>query len=858
MVSAPYRPDELEPALQERWDKEGAFEARQGEPAGKKYYCLSMFPYPSGRLHMGHVRNYSIGDAISHFKRARGYEVLQPIGWDAFGMPAENAAIQGGAHPAQSTAENIAQMRVQLKRLGFSYDWSRELTTCEPDYYRWEQWFFIRLWEKGLAYRAEADVNWDPVDQSVLANEQVVDGRGWRSGALVERRRIPQWSLRITRYAEELLAGLDDLEHWPEAVCTAQRNWIGRSLGYRVRFMLEDGDEKACTEAVLGEDTTEADKHSLEVFTTRLDTLMGVTFVVVAANHPILSRVSAGKRKEVQDFAAVLARTQVSEEEIAKAEKDGVDTGLRVRHPISGELLSVWAANFVLLDYGTGAVMSVPAHDERDFEFARAKGLPVRYVVHSASGDEDDPQPCPAEDGADLTQAQTLRGELVHSGAYDGLASDVAMERFCAELKPRGLATDDIRYRLRDWGVSRQRYWGTPIPMIHCDDCGVVPVPDEDLPVVLPLDVKVDGYGSPLVKLDAWRKVACPKCGGVATRETDTFDTFMESSWYFARYASPHSAGAMLDEEAAHWLPVDQYIGGVEHAILHLLYARFFFKAMRDCGLVEGDEPFTRLLTQGMVRYQGSKMSKSVGNTVDPQPLVEAHGADAVRLAMLFAAPPEKDFDWTDGGLEGASRFLRRLWRAVSQFTQHAHVAPPQSGAGAGKEGGPALELRRKAHQTLAKVTRDYEERLAFNTAIAALMELLNAVPVEAEEADVHLAAGEALRLIVQMLAPICPHICDALWTQLGGSQSVREVPWPQPEPALLQSEMRRVVVQIDGKMRGTFEAPTDADEATLRVAAEAEENARRHLKGRRIQRVVVAGGGRAVSFVTTPDASGD
>lgn len=889
----PYRPAELEARVQARWREQGSFAAPDLAPdqagagdAAAKYYCLSMLPYPSGRIHMGHVRNYSIGDAISRFWRMRGRVVLQPMGWDAFGMPAENAAMRQDTHPRTWTLDNIRQMRGQLQRLGYAYDWGRELATCEPEYYRWEQWFFLRLLERGLAYRAEAEVNWDPVDQTVLANEQVEDGKGWRSGAPVERKRVEQWFLRITDYAEELLQGLDMLEpHWPRAVVAAQRNWIGRSEGAMVRFALDggDGDGGAGGGAALPEGLAE-----LQVFTTRLDTLASCTFLAVAPDHQLLQHCPDQARAgEVADFVRRCAQTGTAEADLAKAPKDGVDSGWRVRHPLSGKLLPVWGANFVLSGYGTGAIMGCPGHDMRDWEFATQMGLPIVQVVARLDGHG---KPV----AHDLSQGP-LQGEegavLVASGEYNGLTPEQGRARIMAALQGGGGARPQVQYRLRDWGVSRQRYWGTPIPVIHCPACGHVPVPDDQLPVQLPVREGATGAAPPLAD-DAWaqwRQVPCPKCGGEAQRETDTFDTFVESSWYFSRYATSLRQEGMVDAAANRWLPVDQYIGGVEHAVLHLLYARFFHRAMRDCGLVDSDEPFARLLTQGMVLKDGKKMSKSLGNIVDPEDLLQQHGADAVRLATLFMAPPEQTLEWSEAGLGGAGRFLRRLWRTAMAAAEQAREAGGEGegdkddgakakasgddggegeGAKAKASGGeaawqrlrelagahPALaELRRAAHEAVQKAESEYGGRLAFNTAIAAFMELLNLV--EKAPADAPGAAEvvrEALLLLVQGMAPITPHICDALWRELGGAGHLESAPWPQADPQALQRQQQTLVVQVDGKVRDSFAVEAGLDDAELQRLTMQREAVQQWLRERELVRVIVVRG-KLVNLVTKP-----
>ncbi|MCI0517416.1 MAG: leucine--tRNA ligase, partial [Woeseiaceae bacterium] len=689
-----YEPEKVEARARAVWEQERCFEVGE-DPDKEKFYCLTMFPYPSGQLHMGHVRVFTISDVIARYQRMQGKHVLQPMGWDAFGMPAENAAIQRGIPPAKWTYKNIDYMRGQLKRLGYGYDWSREVTTCRPEYYRWEQWLFTRLFRKGLVYRKNSVVNWDPVDQTVLANEQVIDGRGWRSDALVERREIPQWFMKITAYAEELLDNLDRLDGWPEPVKTMQRNWIGRSEGIELAFAVENEDEP------------------LRVFTTRPDTLMGVTYMAVAAEHPLAVKAAAGNPK-IAALVEECKKTQAAEAALETMEKKGMPLGISAIHPLSGAEVPLWVANFVLMGYGTGALMAVPGHDHRDWEFAKKYGLPIRQVVEPLDGSKIDVQGAPFID----------YGRVVNSGEMDGMSYAEAFDWIARKFEAEGLGERRINYRLRDWGVSRQRYWGAPIPIIYCDDCGAVPVPDEQLPVVLPEDVEFTGVGSPLKQMPEFYQASCPQCGKAARRETDTFDTFVESSWYFARYTCPDNASAMLDERESYWMPVNQYTGGIEHAILHLLYARFFQKLLRDEGLSAADEPFTNLLTQGMVLKDGAKMSKNKGNTVDPQVLIDRYGADTVRLFMMFAAPPEQALEWSDEGVQGAFRFLKRFWTAV-----HTHVAQPR-----GEKVNPALldgsqkELRRKTHQTIAKVSDDIGRRYTFNTAIAAVMELLNAV----------------------------------------------------------------------------------------------------------------------------------
>ena len=813
-----YNPQEIEARIQQQWEDNATFRAVEDETR-EKYYCLSMFPYPSGQLHMGHVRNYTIGDVIARYQRMLGKNVLQPMGWDAFGLPAENAAIKNKVAPAKWTYENIDYMRGQLKRLGFGYDWERELATCHPAYYRWEQWFFTRLFEKGLVYKKTAVVNWDPVDQTVLANEQVIDGKGWRSGAPVERREIPQWFLKITDYAQQLLDDLDQLDGWPEQVRTMQRNWIGRSEGVELQF------------------TVEGEVELLSVYTTRPDTLMGVTCVAVASQHPLAIKAAAG-HPELQAFIEECAHTRVAEADMATLEKKGVDTGLKAIHPVSGESIPVWSANFVLMEYGSGAVMSVPAHDQRDYEFARACNLPVKQVIF------------PADDTveADMTAAAfTEKGVLGNSGRFDGLTSAQAFDAIAEYLEKQGKGSKMVNFRLRDWGVSRQRYWGCPIPMINCPDCGSVAVPEDQLPVRLPEDVVPEGAGSPLKKDRAFIETDCPQCGGPAERETDTFDTFFESSWYYARYTCKDSDQRMLDERVSYWTPVDQYVGGIEHAVLHLLYARFFHKLMRDLGLVQGDEPFRQLLTQGMVNKDGSKMSKSKGNTVDPQALIDRYGADTVRLFMMFAAPPDQGLEWSDSGVEGASRFLKRVWKAVA-----GHVG--------GDDAVQALQLdslsdeqkafRRKLHETIEKVSHDVGVRHTFNTAIAANMELLNELGrFNDDSAQGRALVQEALESSVLMLSPIVPHIAQQLWRELGHDEGIVDCRWPQADAQALVKDSIELVIQVKGKMRGKITVPADADDETIQAAAINESNVQRYIEGKELRKVIIVPG-RLVNLV--------
>ncbi len=850
-----YHPGTIEPRVQSFWTESHAFRASEDSDR-EKFYCLSMFPYPSGRLHMGHVRNYTIGDVISRVQRMLGKSVLQPMGFDAFGLPAENAAIQNGVPPVAWTDDNMAYMKGQLKRLGFGYDWERELATCKPDYYRWEQWFFTRLMEKGIAYKRMAVVNWDPVDQTVLANEQVIDGRGWRSGALVERREIPQWFLKITAYADELLNDLDLLDGWPEQVKTMQRNWIGKSEGMTIRFAIADQPEQ------------------LEIYTTRPDTLLGVTYVAVAAQHPLALR-AAETNADVAAFVAECKTQTTMEADMATMEKKGVATGFYAIHPVTGDKVPVWVANFVLMEYGTGAVMAVPGHDQRDWEFASKYALPIVQVIEAVNGDV-----------VDLSKAAyTEKGRCVNSGEFNGLDFSAAFAAIENHLRAKNAGEKKVNFRLRDWGVSRQRYWGCPIPVINCADCGAVPVPADQLPVVLPLDVTIDGSGSPLKKMDDWKRCSCPKCGKPAERETDTFDTFMESSWYYARYACPDSKDKMLDDRAKYWTPVDQYIGGIEHAILHLLYARFFHKLMRDEGLVDSDEPFTRLLTQGMViadtfyrldpdgkktwfnpadveielddkarpvaaRYKGDgqavhiggseKMSKSKNNGVDPQKMIDQYGADTVRLFMMFASPPEQQLEWSDAGVEGAQRFLRRLWKAVFAHRANGLVAPLNTAAL-----NPAQkELYAKANETLKKAGDDMQRRYTFNTAIAAVMELLNAINkfVALDEQD-RAVVQHALETGVLILSPITPHICHELWHCLGKTTAINTEQWPDVDESALQRDSITVVVQVNGKLRSRLELPANATQELAERLALADEHVKRFTDGLSVKKVIYVAG---------------
>ena len=779
-----------------------------------------MFPYPSGRLHMGHVRNYTIGDVISRYQRMQGKNVLQPMGWDAFGLPAENAALKNKVPPAKWTYENINYMRGQLQRLGFAYDWNRELATCTPEYYRWEQWLFTRLLEKGLVYKKKSIVNWDPVDQTVLANEQVIDGRGWRSGELVERREISQWFLKITRYADELLECVQSLDGWPEQVRTMQQNWIGRSEGLQFKFDVEH------------------DLPSIEVYTTRPDTLMGVSYLAIAPEHELATR-AADNNSAVAAFIEKCKQRKVAEAEINTAEKEGIETGLFALHPITGEPLPIWIANFVLIEYGTGAVMSVPAHDQRDWEFAHKYQLPIRQVITP----DKESQACDIEQ-----QAFVDHGVLINSGEWDGLTSKQAFSAISETIEKQQRGERCVNFRLRDWGISRQRYWGCPIPVIYCEHCGAVAVPEQDLPVTLPENVEVTGAGSPLGTLEEFVNVNCPKCGNAARRETDTFDTFFESSWYYARYCCVDNPVSMLDERANYWLPVDQYIGGIEHAVLHLLYARFFHKLMRDEGLLNSDEPFTNLLTQGMVLKDGSKMSKSKGNTVDPEQLIEQFGADTVRLFTMFAAPPDNSLEWVDTGVDGSARFLKKLWRFVylhlqGNTSQVAAVKKDQLNAS-------QKECRHKIHSTIKKVSDDIGRRYTFNTAIAANMELLNELSAFKAESDVdHALVREGIEAIVLMLAPIVPHICSELWAGLGHASPVEDQSWPQADAQALERDSIELILQVNGKLRDKITIDANADEETIKTAALNSEKIQTRISDQPVKKVIVVKG-RLVNIV--------
>jgi leucyl-tRNA synthetase len=810
-----YDPAVTEADVQDYWRTNGTFEVSENSTK-PKFYCLAMFPYPSGQLHMGHVRTYTLGDVIGRFQRLQGKNVLQPMGWDAFGLPAENAAIKHKVAAAKWTSRNINHMKQQFKRMGFAYDWTRELATCDPDYYRWEQWFFTRMFRKGLVYRKSAWVNWDPVDQTVLANEQVIDGRGWRSDALVERRELAQWFLKITDYAEELLDYLDRLPGWPDKIKIQQRNWIGRSEGVQITFpfSFEASDEAA-------------GKDDVTVYTTRPDTLMGATYLAVAPQHALATR-AARDNPELKEFLEECNRTKVAEADMARLEKKGMATGLKARHPLSGEDIPIWVANFVLMEYGSGAVMSVPAHDHRDWEFARKYGLPIVQVIAPSP---DSPDECNLD-----VEAYVTHGVLINSGEFDGLNYDEALNAIAAALAEKNLGEKQINYRLRDWGVSRQRYWGCPIPIIHCEQCGDVAVPDADLPVILPTDVEFDGVGSPIKKMPEWFETRCPECGRDAVRETDTFDTFMESSWYYARFASSNYSGGMLDERARYWNSVDHYVGGEEHAILHLLYARFFHKVMRDEGMVTTDEPFEKLLMLGMVLQDGVKMSKSAGDAGDPQKLIEQYGADAVRMAMMFAAPPEQSFEWTENGVESANRWLRtRLWNPVV-----AHLK-----AGGVQEIDKASlnvsqkDIRRITHETLAKAYDDYGRRLTFNTIIAAVMSLMNKVlKFQDDSPQGRAVVREALNVAVLTMSPITPHIAHQLWQKLNG-ENMNDAVWMPVDESALEKSVIQIVIQVNGKLRGKLDISPDMDGGEIQLQARRLKNVEKFIHGKSVRKVI-------------------
>ncbi len=854
MMQETYQPQQIESAVQKQWEDNQVFRA-VADSNREKFYCLSMFPYPSGRLHMGHVRNYTIGDVVSRYQRMQGKNVMQPMGWDAFGMPAENAAIKNNTAPAKWTKENIGYMKNQLKSLGFGYDWDREIATCDPEYYRWEQWFFTKLIDKGLAYKKTSAVNWDPVDQTVLANEQVIDGCGWRSGAPVVRKEIPQWFIRITDYAEELLNDLDQLDGWPDQVKAMQRNWIGKSRGVQMKFGIQGRDDE------------------LEIYTTRPDTLMGVSYVAVAAGHP-LAQEAAANNAELAAFIEECKQSGTAEADLATKEKVGMKTGLTAIHPISGKEVDIWVANFVLMEFGTGAVMAVPAHDQRDWEFATKYGIDINQVIEPLAS---------SDDSINLSEAAyTEKGTLVNSGEFDGLEFEKAFDAIAAKLAESGKGEIKVNYRLRDWGVSRQRYWGSPIPVIRTEDGDTTPTPEDMLPVELPTDVVMDGVNSPIKNNPDFENIELN--GAPAFRETDTFDTFMESSWYYARYCSP-KADQMLDpQEANYWLPVDQYIGGIEHAILHLLYARFFHKLLRDAGLVESDEPFKSLLCQGMVladayyylndnggkewvnpaevdverddkgrmisvkrlsdglplEYAGmSKMSKSKNNGIDPQEAIEQYGADTVRLYTMFAAPPEQTLEWSESGVQGSQKFLQRVWRLAYELRQHETVSVAVDALSKSDK-----DARRKLHETIAKVSDDIGRRYNFNTGIAAIMELMKTLTkldlnVESSRA----VAAEAMDAIIRMLSPMAPHITQELWVAFGNEGLVIDANWPSVDESALVADSIQLVVQVNGKLRAKLDVPASASKDELESMAMADDAVQRNIDGKTVRKVIVVPG---------------
>lgn len=790
-----YDPQTIETEVKKYWDDNHCFEVKEDSDK-EKFYCLSMLPYPSGNIHMGHVRNYTIGDVVARYQRMLGKNVLQPFGWDAFGLPAENAALEHKLAPSTWTRKNIAQMREQIQQLGFAIDWTRELATCDPDYYKWEQWLFIKMYEKGLVYKKDAEVNWDPVDKTVLANEQVVNGRGWRSGAIVERKTISQWFLKITDYADELLECLDQLEGWPEQVRIMQRNWIGRSKGVELSFGVADSDAK------------------LDVFTTRPDTLMGVTYVAVAAGHE-LAKKAAEANPQIAAFIEKCHNIKVAEAEIATMEKEGIATGLTAIHPITGKEVPIWIANFVLMEYGSGAVMAVPAHDQRDFEFAQKYGLEIKPVIKPQDGSH-----------WDFSKAAfTEKGILENSGQFNDLTSEQAFSAIAEFLQTQNKGTIKINYRLRDWGVSRQRYWGSPIPMVHCSKCGTVPVDIKDLPVKLPENVTLEQPGSPLADMPEFVDTICPKCGAAAKRETDTFDTFVESSWYYARYCCNDQMNAMLDQRANYWLPVDQYIGGIEHAVMHLLYARFFHKVMRDFGLVNSDEPFTKLLTQGMVLKDGSKMSKSKGNTVSPQEIIDKYGIDTARLFMMFAAPPEQSLEWSDSGVEGSYKFLRKLWLFIYDHRE----------AIINSQGKSQSNKRQELHTILQQANHDME-RLQLNTVVSAAMKIFNLLSKENDIAFIR----EAIDILLRLLAPITPHIVHVLWQELQFAGNLLDVSWPEVDASALQTDTLEMVIQVNGKLRGKLAVATTATKAEIEKLALEDQNVQKFIAGKDVRKIIV------------------
>ena len=786
----------IEEKVRSYWDTELTFSVSE-DSKKPKYYCLSMFPYPSGKLHMGHVRNYTIGDVLSRFHRMLGFNVLQPMGWDAFGLPAENAALQNKSAPAAWTYSNIDYMKHQLKQLGLAIDWKREIATCRPEYYKWEQWLFTELFKKKLIYKKISTVNWDPVDQTVLANEQVIDGKGWRSGAVIEKKEIPQYFMKITEYADELLRDLDGLEGWPEQVKTMQRNWIGKSYGCEIEFTIKDHADH------------------VKIYTTRPDTLLGVTYLAIAAEHPLASLIKKNN-PTIEAFINECSRGSAAEADLATAEKIGIDSGLRAIHPITQKEVPIWIANYVLISYGSGAVMAVPAHDERDFHFAKKYNLNIEQVIEPI-----DAKTMNLEEGA-----YTDYGRLINSGEFNGLEFQEAFDAIVNKLTSLHKGKKTTQFRLRDWGISRQRYWGCPIPIIKCHSCGEVPVPEKDLPVVLPESIVMHGVGSPIKQDESFYKTTCPSCGKPAERETDTMDTFVESSWYFARYPSYNNQNAMVDERSNYWMPVDQYIGGIEHAILHLLYARFFNKILRDLGLIKHSEPFKNLLTQGMVLKNGTKMSKSKGNTVDPQSLIDQFGADTARLFIMFAAPPEQSLEWSDSGVEGANRFLKRLWKAVYDHHAKGKIAPYKEGELTAQ----TKNLRFELHQTIQKITDDIQRRHSFNTAISSVMELMNTfAKVEGEDAITVSVKQEVIQNVILLLNPFVPHICHALWDHLFNTAIDQEV-WPKADPSALIKNEYEMVIQVNGKLRGNMLVSADLTQKDIELMALENEDVKRFI----------------------------
>ncbi len=787
---------DIEEKVQSHWDQEHTFSVSE-DSKKPKYYCLSMFPYPSGKLHMGHVRNYTIGDVLSRFHHMLGFNVLQPMGWDAFGLPAENAALQNKSAPAAWTYSNIDYMKHQLKQLGLAIDWKREIATCRPDYYKWEQWLFTQLFKKKLIYKKISTVNWDPADQTVLANEQVIDGKGWRSGAVVQKKEIPQYFMKITEYADELLSDLDKLEGWPEQVKTMQRNWIGKSYGCEIEFSVRDYIEP------------------VKIYTTRPDTLLGVTYLAVAAEHPLASFVKKNN-PVIEAFVNECTRGSVAEADLATAEKIGMDSGLKAIHPITQKEVPIWIANYVLMTYGSGAVMAVPAHDERDFHFAKKYNLNIEQVIEPINSEE-----------INLTQeAYTEHGQLINSGEFNGLAFQEAFDAIVNKLTSIQKGKKTTQFRLRDWGISRQRYWGCPIPIIKCSSCGEVPVPEKDLPVILPESIVMNGVGSPIKQDASFYKTTCPSCGQDAERETDTMDTFVESSWYFARYPSYDNKTAMVDERSNYWMPVDQYIGGIEHAILHLLYARFFNKLLRDLGLIKHTEPFKNLLTQGMVLKNGTKMSKSKGNTVDPQSLIDQFGADTARLFIMFAAPPEQSLEWSDSGVEGANRFLKRLWKTVYDHLAKGKIEPYKEGDLTPQ----TKNLRFELHQTIEKITDDIQRRHSFNTAISSVMELMNTLAKVEGEDDLTLSVKqEVIQNVILLLNPFVPHICHALWSEVFNT-SIDQESWPIADPKALIKNEYAMVIQVNGKLRGNMLVSADLKQKDIERKALENEDVKRFI----------------------------